>query len=651
MILLSVILIDPFSPGVILETGEKLVEEGKYDEALRLLERYPFRKSTEYLFLKGKILLLKGEPCRACSLFEKIKSTKEGRYWMGICLMEMGKYADAETVFKNAPPEILFFLTLRRSPEDARKYMKDMKKPWKTLALAHYYYRTGNPWAAKKYFSEVIELPTAEEGYLLSCIRVGLYDEVIEKTEKKKDPFFLFLRGSALYHKKRYSGALAAFERAVKEYPFHSLYSIGWCYYRRGLYRRAGDTFKKIEKSAPSSLLPYVIYREGRAYLKYGLVKEAIKCFKRIIREFETHSLSDDALLLLGKAYMVVDSLESAYLVFERLVKEKEKSRWVPYAMKLMGEIKEKKGEKEEAVKIYEELEKMDLPPELLDEIRYRREYLKYELGYYRTLLEFRKTFVRKYPESLRTTSLLRDIAKTYEKWHRYSEALKYYQDAAQREKKDGKVESLLDMARIYMIMGKWEKAVDVVREALRIKESPELWIKLGNIYREAERYPEAIESYEKAMKEKGHLFWEAGIKIGEIYRRLGKREEERLVLRELLKNELPSPVLLTVYRMLYENMREEGMFEEIRDLFGEAEGRLEGEERAEIYLLHADFLCEQGDTSSFRYYLMAVDAFGEEREKIGNTFLKASQCAENLGLDSLASEYRIKGEIFLKRR
>ncbi len=651
MILLSFILMDPLSPGVLLHTGESLLEEGKYTEALRLLEGYPFKDSPEYFFLKGKALLLKGEPCRACSLFQKIKYTEEGRYWMGICLMEMGRYTEAETLLENAPPEILFFLSLRKSSQDARKYLGRMKKTWKTLALAHYYYAAGNPWAAKKYFSEAMGLPTAEEGYLLSCIKTGFYDEVIKRTEGKREPFFLFLRGVAFYHKKRYSEALQAFEGAVEKYPFHSLFSIGWCYYRKGMYKKAGNIFKSIEKNAPLSLLPYVIYREGRAYLKYGVVKEAIDCFKRIIEKFGAHSLSDDALLLLGKAYMVVDSLDEAYLVFERLVKEKKKSRWVPYAMKLMGEIKEKKGEKEEAVRIYEELEKLRLPPELLDEIRYRREYLKYELGHYRTLLEFRKAFVKKYPESPRVPSLLRDIAKTYEKWHRYREALKYYREAAEKEKKEGKVESLLDISHLYMIMGKWEEAVGVVKEALEVREAPELWIELGDIYREAEKYPEAIECYEKAMKEKGPLLWEAGIKISEIYRRLGKREEERLVLRELAKNKLPSSVLLTIYRMLYENLREEGMFEEIRDMFEEAEGRLEEREKAEIYVLRGDFLCEQGDTSSLRYYLMAVDAYGEELEKIGNTFLKASKCAENLGFDSLAHEYRIKGEIFLKRR
>jgi tetratricopeptide (TPR) repeat protein len=80
-----------------------------------------------------------------------------------------------------------------------------------------------------------------------------------------------------------------------------------------------------------------------------------------------------------------------------------------------------------------------------------------------------------------------------------------------------GEFEVLLEVGQAYLLKKDYEKAIKKFSEALRINpHDPETYYYLGLAYEGAERYSEAVQTYEKTLK-LDHRHGNAEIRLNEV--------------------------------------------------------------------------------------------------------------------------------------
>jgi len=86
-----------------------------------------------------------------------------------------------------------------------------------------------------------------------------------------------------------------------------------------------------------------------------------------------------------------------------------------------------------------------------------------------------------------------------------------------------GEFEVLLEVGQAYLLKKDYEKAITKFSEALRINpHDPETYYYLGLAYEGAERYSEAVQTYEKTLKlDRGH--GNAEIRLNEINKKMAE--------------------------------------------------------------------------------------------------------------------------------
>ena len=86
-----------------------------------------------------------------------------------------------------------------------------------------------------------------------------------------------------------------------------------------------------------------------------------------------------------------------------------------------------------------------------------------------------------------------------------------------------GEFEVLLEVGQAYLLKKDYAKAITKFSEALRINpHDPETYYYLGLAYEGAERYSEAVQTYEKTLKlDRGH--GNAEIRLNEINKKMAE--------------------------------------------------------------------------------------------------------------------------------
>lgn len=91
-----------------------------------------------------------------------------------------------------------------------------------------------------------------------------------------------------------------------------------------------------------------------------------------------------------------------------------------------------------------------------------------------------------------------------------------------------GEFEVLLEVGQTYLLKKDYEKAIAKFSEALRINpHDPEVYYYLGLAYEGAEKYPEAIEKYERTLSlDRNHS--NAEIRLSEIEKKATKSKDKK---------------------------------------------------------------------------------------------------------------------------
>lgn len=91
-----------------------------------------------------------------------------------------------------------------------------------------------------------------------------------------------------------------------------------------------------------------------------------------------------------------------------------------------------------------------------------------------------------------------------------------------------GEFEVLLEVGQAYLLSKDYEKAITKFSEALRINpHDPETYYYLGLAYEGAERYSEAVQTYEKTLKiDRGH--GNAEIRLNEVQKKIDEAKKKK---------------------------------------------------------------------------------------------------------------------------
>jgi tetratricopeptide (TPR) repeat protein len=91
-----------------------------------------------------------------------------------------------------------------------------------------------------------------------------------------------------------------------------------------------------------------------------------------------------------------------------------------------------------------------------------------------------------------------------------------------------GEFEVLLEVGQAYLLSKDYEKAIAKFSEALRINpHDPEVYYYLGLAYEGAEKYPEALQTYEKTLRiDRGHN--NAEIRLNEVTKKIAEKKKKK---------------------------------------------------------------------------------------------------------------------------
>lgn len=107
-------------------------------------------------------------------------------------------------------------------------------------------------------------------------------------------------------------------------------------------------------------------------------------------------------------------------------------------------------------------------------------------------------------------------------------------------------IEEIFEKALQASKENKLEEAEKLYRECLKIRQTPEVWNNLGNVYARMERFAEAVECYRKSI-DCDPVFTVAYVNLASLLINLERFAEARLVLLSLMEREKPNEQILAM--------------------------------------------------------------------------------------------------------
>jgi len=635
---------------------------GRYNAAMKSLENaYPYLSRNEKavdIFWKALIFYKLKKYDKAIDLMKKIQNKyPETVFWLGVIkykenlkeglkIMKMG--LDSANEYKSI---VYLFSLLELDPELANRYLaSDNIKSKRLLSIAKgfWYLEKNMPNKALKAFKKIKK----KDDYIISgMISAYLLKRNYEKAfnilkniDIKNYELEVYF-GESAYGTRNYPLAESIFTQLTKypEWKSKAYYGLGWTFYQTHFYKQSAKSFKKfLETNHRKGLIPYAIYRIGRAYLKIGDAKNGLYYMKQIVEKYPETSLYDDALFLLGKINFVLNNFTTAKEYLLKMAIDSPESRWLPYAYKYVGDICVGQKDYKKAINYYK-MAMLDGAPSILsDEIKYKIEILKYKAGIYKTLIQAKKSFVNLYPESEKVPSVLLEIGDFYYAGGRLRKAIHYYKTVYEKYKEDEICgESLLKLSRALREMKKQKKAISYLEELSKREGYFALAHKIiGDIYYDDEIFQKAVDEYVKVVEDKNNIFSEyAQLRITNAYMNLGLFREARVALTKFIRDYPNSNNLLRVYKKLANTYYQEGMFEDYINILEQGADKFTGKERGDFFLLMARAYCQLNDTNAISYYLSAAQLFGTLRLKAANALKEGAKCASQLNLPEKSQE------------
>jgi len=464
-------------------SAESAFKLGEYDTALKtylsLLSDLPntrFKDKANYRI--AEIYLKRKNYTSAIESFKRaIESSadklliSQSAYYLGDIYFEQGDY-------KNA----LRYYTLSYEVDTTGEIA-----PFSLFALGFTFQKQGKFQDAIEKYKSLIEKFSNSSGRLskilgdaklnlIDCYyKVGSHKEVAMLARELLnsgvgDEKIIFLLGESYYALGLYDSAMVYYEDYLKNFPNgeynrHSLYSIGWIYYKRGSHDKAIKIFDSLSKG-DDEIANFSLYYLAEVKKVSGDTVSAILTFKNFVERNKNYSrLFAQANYELGLIYFSQGKYDSAIVHLEKIhiddtsgvgvkafellaqsyIRQGDYSkgasilRMIRNEMKLSSENEAiniytegvalmQEGKFDEAIKVFEEfLSKFQHNPNVEWAILYLGE-MYYKLGDYKNARKYYTELLNRFPGSRNAEQALYSIAWSYFKEGEYKESAKQFE-------------------------------------------------------------------------------------------------------------------------------------------------------------------------------------------------------------------------------
>lgn len=358
--------------------------------------------------------------------------------------------------------------------------------------------------------------------------------------------------GYSYFKLAKYNLASTAFKDFVKkdaikdDVKYDALIRLGDCYFALTKYSNAIETYQLVTKNFGLDA-DYAQYQIGMSFGFIDKNEAKIDALKKVINNYTTSNLKDDALYQLATTYTNLKDTKNAIIAFERLVEKHPQSIFIPRALLRQGLLYFNDDENKKSLASYKEVAaKFPNSPEALEAVANARNVyidegnLEDYVNWIRTLefinitnveldnttfavaekkylssknakeiIENLQTYLRKFRNGIHIIKANYYLADVYYKLKDFKKAKIYYQFLTDKEISDFTEDSLNKLAQIYLQENDFNSALpllDRLEQQAYIAEN--ILFAQSNLmqgYYESKAYDFAIE-YAKKLLQKDKL-------------------------------------------------------------------------------------------------------------------------------------------------
>ncbi|OQX55589.1 MAG: hypothetical protein B5M53_04120 [Candidatus Cloacimonas sp. 4484_209] len=432
-----------------------------------------------------------------------------------------------------------------------------------------------------------------------------------------------------------------------------SLYGLAWSYFKLGKYSDAYAVLKDFLVLYPQSpFLPKIERLLGLSLFYVGAHREAKFYFTKLLNLNIKLKDRDRIYYLRGKSEFYLKEYDNATIDFKRIVKYYPYSRWKLRALSMLARVDFEQEKYHDAYNRYKELLSKELPPTLLDNVRFQIERCLLYLGYYRNPIEMSRSFVKKYPDSPKSPDLQLEIAEFYFQTQKYWEAIREYERFLGLFPGDKNYRFVLyKLARSYSTIGFYEKALKIYRELVEGNDqfAESSLISMGDMLFSQKRYKESIKAFKELTKRfpQSNMADYANFLIGKNYLELNLSKEARVSFELVVKSKRIFPLKEKAKLLIAKTFYLEGKGEKYEAYLNNIIKTGSNKVKAEAYFLKAEYKKEIGRPGeAIDLFDKASNIYKEKQNKIRALYEAGLVCEELKLFDKAQDFYKKAKEI-----
>ncbi|WP_454980528.1 tetratricopeptide repeat protein [Capnocytophaga haemolytica] len=167
----------------------------------------------------------------------------------------------------------------------------------------------------------------------------------------------------AYFNDKNYAGAIANFEKYLKQSPKNKEWKhdaqlrLADCYFVTGKYWPAMEGYNKLVEEKAQDV-DYAAYQKAISYGFVDRQQSKIEDLEKFIKNYKGSSLRPNALYELASAYISAGNTEKGIALYQQLKNEYKGNILVPKAMLREGLVYYNKGENQKALQLFKQIAK-----------------------------------------------------------------------------------------------------------------------------------------------------------------------------------------------------------------------------------------------------------------------------------------------------
>ncbi|MDD5530610.1 MAG: tetratricopeptide repeat protein [bacterium] len=438
----------------------------------------------------------------------------------------------------------------------------------------------------------------------------------------------------AYYKLNEFKNAGEYYSKALKNptLKHDALYGLAWSHYKLSNFSESANEFSRFSTDYPNDkLCAKALYYSAMSFYYNNNISKSLEYLSKVRDNYPDFELMESVYYWLGKLYYGQSNFEASLNELKLLISKFPNSKSIPESYLLCGDCYYNIPDYDSAICYYN---KITGPEWHLDEAKFRIEKCYFKLGKYYSYIDVLSNFIRKYPDSPRSPSLAMEIARSWVKKERFSDAIAAYNKMIQQFSWSNIInDAKYELAQCYLQVGKSDEAINIYQELLKTSLCQKVQLKIANTYFEIENYTQALNEYNTVIDKypKSPEAKEAKFKIGVAYELLQKPAETRKFFQKFI-NEYPEDTKLWDIKLrIAKTYWNEGFIDQYRKslLDIDAHGSV-GTSREAGFLLGNLYFNESDYKNAKIFYIKASDKY-EDVDSKARALLGAAKCTELL--------------------